>query len=252
MLKELIKSLIRTIVPRLGRHHFQTILRKWRRSSPDGKMVFGSFRNLSPMSKVFGIDRGTPIDRYYIQQFLSECSADIKGHVLEIGSDHYTRKYGGDNVSNIDVLHVDENAESATIIADLAKGENIPSETFDCVIVTQTFQFIYKVQSAVSTVHRILKEGGVLLATVPGISQISRFDMDKWGDYWRFTNLSARRLLEEPFEEGNVYVNSYGNVLVSTAMLHGLAAQELTKDELQYRDPDYDLLLAIRAVKRSG
>lgn len=252
MLKELIKSLIRTIAPRLGRLYFQTILRKWRRSSPAGKMVFGSFRNLTPMSKVFGIDRGTPIDRYYIQQFLSECSADIKGHVLEIGSDHYTRKYGGDNVSNVDVLHVDESAKGATIIADLSEGENIPSETFDCVIVTQTFQFIYQVHSAVGTVHRILKEGGVLLATVPGISQISRYDMDKWGDYWRFTNLSARRLLEECFEESTVDVNSYGNVLVSIAMLHGLAAQELTKDELQYRDPDYDLLLAIRAVKRSS
>jgi SAM-dependent methyltransferase len=110
-------------------------------------------------------------------------------------------------------------------------------------------QFIYDVRAAIRHLHRILKPSGVLLATFPGISQISRYDMDRWGDYWRFTTLSARRLLEEVFPPGNVTVRAYGNVLAAVAFLHGLSAEELRREELDYHDPDYELIITVRAVK---
>jgi hypothetical protein len=76
--------------------------------------------------------------------------------------------------------------------------------------------------------------------------------MDRWGDYWRFTSLSAKRLFEEVFPATNVVIETYGNVLTAIALLHGLAAAELKPRELDYRDPDYEVIIAVRAVKPSG
>jgi hypothetical protein len=93
-----------------------------------------------------------------------------------------------------------------------------------------------------------LKPGGVLLATVPGISQISR---DKWSKswYWSFTTLSMRRLLEEKFPSEGVMVEAQGNVLTATAFLQGIATGELQSEELDYHDDQYELLITVRAVK---
>src|SRR5207302_1422674 len=114
-----------------------------------------------------------PIDRYYIENFLARHDSDIHGRVLEIGDDAYTRRFGGSRVTKSDVLHVAEGNPKATLVADLAQADWVPSEIFDCIIFTQTLQFIYDVKTVVRTLFRILKPGGVLLATVPGISQLS-------------------------------------------------------------------------------
>jgi SAM-dependent methyltransferase len=219
---------------------------------PVGAVHFGSLRRLHPISRVFGSDRGRCIDRHFIEGFLARHSGDIHGRVLEVGENTYTRRFGGDRVTRSDILHVLPGSRRATVYADLADAANVPSDAFDSIILTQTLLCIYDVRSAVRTLARILKPGGVLLATVPGISQISRYDMERWGDYWRFTTRSARRLLEESFPSENVEIDAHGNVLVAIAFLHGLAAEELSPEELGYRDPDYELLITARAVKPGG
>jgi SAM-dependent methyltransferase len=190
-----------------------------------------------------------PIDRHYIGQFLSDHARDIGGHVLEIKDNAYTLRYGGDRVTKTDVLHKVEGNPEASIVADLSCANELDSDIFDCIICTQTLQFIYDVQAAVETLHRILKPGAVLLVTVPGISPISRYDMEHWGDYWRFTSLSARLLLEETFASENVTVRAYGSSLTAVAFLQGIASGELKPEELDYTDPDYEVLVAARAVK---
>ena len=214
-----------------------------------GTVQFGDLRKLAPISRYFGFDRGLPVDRYYVERFLSAHAKDIRGNVLEIGDDRYTRKFGGDRVSRSDVLHAVEGNPQATIVADLARADNLQSNTFDCIILTQTLQYIYDVHAAVRTLHRILRPEGVLLATLPGISQTSWRDMDRWGEYWRFTNLSTRRLFEEVFSKNHVEVEPFGNVLAAIAFLHGIAAEELRPEELEHRDPDYEVTLAVRARK---
>lgn len=227
-------------------------LRSRRRDAADpipvGLVRFGDLRRFTPVSRVFGFDRGTPVDRYYIEGFLARNATDIQGRVLEVGDDAYTRRFGGNRVTQRDVLHVSSQNPKATIVADLAAADHIPSDTFDCVVLTQTLHLIYDVRAALSTVCRILKPGGVLLATVPGISQIDHYD---WGEswYWSFTNRSATRLLEEVFSANNVEVETHGNVLAATAFLHGIALEELRNDELDYEDPDYQVTIAVRAVK---
>ena len=225
-------------------------LRRVRLSSPLGNapIRFGSLRRLTPIGASWGGDRGLPIDRHYIEHFLSLHSRDIHGHVLEVRDDTYVRKFGGNRVSTIDVLYPIEGHPGATIVADLASAENIPANTFDCIVLTQTLQFIYNTAAAVRTLHRILKPGGVLLATFPGISQSSR-RTTRWNDYWRFTAVSSTRLFAEVFPQRQLQVSAYGNVLTAIAFLHGLAAEELHAGELDFVDPDYELVITVRAVK---
>jgi SAM-dependent methyltransferase len=243
------RSLVKSILPVPIRRWMKAQKRCWSKWPPVGWTRFGSLRCVKPISPIFGLDRGPSIDRYYIETFLREHSAEIRGRVLEIGDSAYTREFGGDRVSRSDVLHVTSDNPRANLVGNLATGENIPRDAFNCLILTQVFNVIYDVKAAVSNSYQALKPGGVLLATFPGISQISRYDMDRWGDYWRFTSLSARQLFEEFFLPANVSVLAYGNVLTALAFLHGLAVEELKKEELNHRDPDYEVLVAVRAVK---
>jgi SAM-dependent methyltransferase len=228
-------------------------LRRWliryTRWPPVGGIDFGSLRRTDPISTHWGFDRGLPVDRYYIERFLAAHAADIRGRVLEVADNEYTRRFGGDRVTCSDILHDVEGSPRATLVADLARADHVPSDTFDCIICTQTLQLIYHVQAAIETLHRILKPGGTLLATVPVITQISRADMDRSGDYWRFTSAAVKRLFTERFPGGSVTVESHGNVLASVAFLHGLAFEELNRSELDYTDPDYEMLVTVRAVK---
>lgn len=207
---------------------------------------------LDPVSRTFGFDRGQPIDRYYIERFLQGNQEDIRGRVLEIGDREYTGKFGGVRVTRSDVLYAEAGNPHATMVGDLATGEGMLDDSFDCMILTQTLPFIYDMKGAIGNSYAKLKNGGVLLATFPGISQISRYDMDRWGDFWRLTDASAQRLFGAAFGAGNVRVETHGNVLVACAFLHGLASRELTRTELDHKDSDYQVLITVRAVKSPG
>jgi SAM-dependent methyltransferase len=219
------------------------------RNPPVGRVDFGDLGTVKPISRDWGLDRGQAVDRYYIEQFLMSSSADIRGHVLEIGTDMYTLAIGVDRVSKSDILHVSADHPRATIVADLTAAEHVPSNTFDCIIFTQTLQFIFDIEAVVRTLHRLLKPGGVLLTTGSGIAQISRYDMDHWGDYWRFTSASMRKLFMTVFPEPNIHIVAYGNVLAAIAFLHGLASEDLSQVDLDYHDQDYELLLGVRSQK---
>jgi SAM-dependent methyltransferase len=244
--REIIRKIARQVLPA---HLYGHVVRLTREPFV-GRVDFGSLRRVKPVSKYWGFDRGKPVDRYYIEKFLSRHAPDIQGHVLEIGDDVYTLQFGRERVSKSDILHVAEGYPKATIVADLTRADHVPSDTFDCILCTQTLQLIYETPKAIRSLHRMLKPCGVLLLTIPGISRISRYDMDRWGDYWRFTLASAQRLFTEVFPEDSVRIETYGNVLAATAFLHGLSVEELTEDELDDSDPDYEVTIAIRAMKR--
>lgn len=226
-------------------------LARWRQGSyapPPGRVDFGDLRRLSPISTSFGFDRGLPVDRYYVERFLEARADDIRGRTLEIGDATYSHRFGGARVERADVLHVVEGNPEATFVDDLTDGRTLPSDAFDCIVLTQTLHVIYDVRAAIATLYRILKPGGVLLATFPGLSQIV---YDDWGKewHWGFTAQSAGLLLGEAFPAEQVVVEAHGNVLAATAFLQGLAAEELTEAELTHNDSAYQLLLTARAVK---
>lgn len=217
---------------------------------PINKVYFGELRRLQPINKYWGFNRGLPIDRHYIEKFLKENSSHIKGKVLEIGDDYYTNKFGGEHVAKSDVLNiVKEVHESTTIVADLASSPEIPSNSFDCIIFTQTLMLIYDMHSAIATLYRILKPGGVILATLGGISRTDDYNFWERNWCWHFTSLSAEKIFKEKFPPNNVFIQGYGNVLTAISFLHGLGAKDLTQKELDFYDNKYEILIAIKAKK---
>ena len=214
-----------------------------------GAVDFGDLRHVNPISRHFGVDRGTAIDRHYVERFLSRQAADVRGRVLEVGANTYTRRYGGDRVTHSDVLHVREGNPQATIIADLADAPQIADASFDCIVLTQTLHLIYDARAAVRTLHRLLKPAGVLLLTVPGITQVPHGTDWAYTWYWAFTELSVRRMLGEAFGDRNLAVEVGGNVLAATALLHGLAVEEFAAEELDVQDRDYPVIIAARALR---
>jgi len=227
-------------------------LRGWRKvwmvRPPVGLVRFGSFHRVAPISKVFGYDRGLPIDRYYIESFLERHAADVQGRLLEIGDNSYTIRYGGPRVIKSDVLNVKDGIPASTFVGSLESADHLPADAFDCIILTQTLHLIYDFRAALRNVYRILNPGGVLLATVPGISQI---DSGEWAEnwYWSFTEQSMNRVFEEDFPGADVTIMANGNVLAAIAFLHGLAVSELRPTELDHKDLQFPVIITIRAVK---
>jgi hypothetical protein len=206
-------------------------------------------RKTKPISDVFGLDRGTPIDRFYIEDFLYKNKSLITGNCCEISENIYTKKFGTSSCIS-EILHHNNDNEKATIVGDLSKIETLPENMIDCFILTQTLNFIYDYESAVKGLYQILNTNGVGLITVSGISQISKYDYDRWGDYWRFTDLSIKKIFESVFGKNNIEVSTYGNVLAATAFLHGVSSEELRNDELLQNDPNFQITIAIKVIKK--
>jgi SAM-dependent methyltransferase len=234
---------LRERIPPARRQQALQLLHRLRRPA-----WFGTLRRTTPVSDVWGFDRGLPVDRYYIEQFLDAQRADIRGRVLEVRDAAYTRRFGS-GVARSEVLDINPANPRATIVADLAAADAVPSAQFDCFILTQTLQFIYDARSAIGHARRLLEPGGVLLATVPATSRLApRIGLA--GDYWRFTPAACARLFGDTFGPEQVAVRSYGNVLAGMAFLAGLAAEELSRRELDSHDPYFPLVVAVRAVKQ--
>lgn len=198
---------------------------------------------LEPASRNFGFDRGQPVDRFYIERFLASEAHAIRGKVLEIEHDLYTRRFGGDRVTRSEVLYRAAGLPNATIVADLADAPQIASDTFDCIILIHTLQYIYDAAAALRTCRRILKPEGTLLIAVPFIGQYSPGDRELWGEYWRFSRMALARMLAETFGADAVRIGAYGNALTATAFLQGIAAEELSPRELEHYDRDYEVIV---------
>lgn len=251
-LEKLVRDTATVLLPEKTRNWIRKQQRLHKlQSVPVGSVDFGGLRRLSPISAIFGKDRDLlTIERYYIEQFLQTHATDIRGRCLEMGDPAYTRKFGGAKVTQADVLNYVEGNPQATIVADLTDAPHIPDNSFDCIIITQTLQMIFEVDKAIATLARILKPGGVVLCTSHGMTRVARREgVDDWGEYWHFTTQSKRRLFHAHFPKDHVKVSTVGNVFTCICNLHGLGASEIDAVELETHDPNYEMLVLVRAVK---
>lgn len=250
-IKICLKPIIKRYIPPAIVSRARRILHRDISRPPVGLVDFGDLRRIHPISESWGEDRGLPIDRYYIEKFINANSLYIQGRVLEIGDDRYTRKYGNNRVVQSDILNLAKGANlKTTIVADLTSAPQIPSNTFDCIICTQTLMLIYDLRSAIQTLYRILKPGGILLTTVAGIISKST-DAEPWDRNWcwGFTSLSLGKLFKEYFPNENVAVQGFGNLLPATGYLYGLSKEDLDQDDMDYYDHNFELLVAVRCIK---
>lgn len=209
-------------------------------------MKVGRVSSARPLSEDWGEDHGRPIDRYYIEDFLTRHAADVEGRVLEVQEDDYSRRFGGSRIGQQDILSVDANNPRATIIGDLADPNTLPPGAFDCIILTQTLHLVFDMAAAIANAHRALRPGGVLLITVPGISPLDREQfVDSW--YWSLTEPALRRLLCGPFHPEKVSLETHGNLYAATAFLHAASVEQVSRRKLDRFDRRYPVTVAARA-----
>lgn len=201
-----------------------------------------------PVSRVFGLDRGKAIDRVYIEKFLEEHRECIRGKVLEIAENTYTLRYGEDRVKESCVLHIN-GAGKNVIKGNLETGEGLEDDSFDAMIITQTLMFLLDVRSVVDHIYCALKQGGTAVLTVAGISQVSRYDDDRWGHYFGFYETGIKKLCCQVFGEDNVEISAYGNVKTAAAMLYGLCSEDLQPEDFEVHDRDYPVIIGIALHK---
>ena len=202
---------------------------------------------LNPLSSKFGNGRGTPIDRYYIENFLEKNKSIITGDVMEIADNTYTYRFGS-NLNDVKCLHVNGWGKNA-IKGNLETGEGIVENSVDCLICTQTIQFIFDVDSVAANIHKILKPGGTALITAAGISYLSMYDYNNWGEYWKFTRQSMQRLFEKYFEKENIEVDTFGNSKIAMGMMYGLCREDFTCEDLDYCDEQFPLIVVASVRK---
>lgn len=239
---------LRTGLKRLPEPVIRRLPERLRRMRPPRRVDLGDLTSTEPVSLDFGWDRGLAIDRYYVERFLGQSSGDIRGRVLEVGDASYSQRFGGAQVVRQDVLHVHADNPAATIVGDLSQPEVLPADAFDCIVLTQTLHLLYDLPTAAAALANSLRPGGVLLLTVPGISQIDRRE---WGEswFWSMTPAAVRRLLGDAFGPGAVTVESHGNVFAATTFLQGLALDEVDTRKLDVTDTAYPVIVTARAVR---
>jgi SAM-dependent methyltransferase len=244
----MLKSFLRKNMPSIGKRLLHKAGLYKFHCPPVNGVNAGDMDRLTPFSTEFGYDRGGPVDRYYIENFLQKEAEHIKGRCLEIGDNEYSLLYGGNKLTQSDILHIDETNTKATFIGDLSNAPQLPDNAFDCIVLTQTLHLIYDFKGALATCHRILKPGGVLLLTSPGITPIDHGEWKKtW--YWAFTDKALIRLVSDAFPAGNVGVETFGNVYIAAAFLYGMGITEVSQEKLDYRDPHFQVIITVKAVK---
>jgi SAM-dependent methyltransferase len=207
---------------------------------------WGNLRRKRPFSEVYGFDRGKPVDRVYIERFLRRKADAITGDVLEVKSADYTTRFGTEVVRS-HVVDIDPTNQTATLIGDICDRETLPVAAFDCVILTQTLQFVHDPASAMGNVWTSLRPGGTALITVPCMG---RLDPDLEGsDLWRWTPQGLGTLLAATAPEATVELEAGGNLVASLATLLGLASQDLRPSDIAEDDPTFPVT-ACAAVRK--
>lgn len=214
-----------------------------------GAVSLGDLRRVAPISDRWGVDRGDPVDRRYIAEFLERNAADIRGRVLEVKDPGYTRRFGGERVTRIDVVDIDPANRQADLIADLQHAPQIPDGTYDCIVLTQVLPVIFDVPAAVATLYRLLTPGGVLLLTVPGPFSPC-FQGDEFERFfWAFYPATIRRLLGRWFASEKLSIEARGNLATCSAFIAGLSQQDLSPADYDGDADCYPLIVTARAVR---
>lgn len=206
---------------------------------------WGGLRSLSPVSTRWGFDRGTPIDRVFIERFLTRYRAQIRGSVAELLNADYAQRFAGGPLTRIEIIDVDPTNKRATLLADLTVSGSLPREMYDTFILTQTLPYLRDPEMALRECYAALRPGGMLLATVPSIIKFHR----EPEDHWRFTLDSMHHLVSRSCPGATAEIEAHGNLIAAIAFLIGAAAEELSPEELAHTDVTYAVTITAAIQK---
>jgi SAM-dependent methyltransferase len=211
--------------------------------SPEIGMVnWGDLKKSVPVCQAFGMSRGTPIDRYYLNQFIEAIRGEIKGNILEIGGtpkdqDFYQIK----SDDSYQILNL-EAGPGIDIVGDVHNPSIIEPNSIDSIIIFNVLEHCYAPWIAVQNIYQWLKTGGKCFAMVPNAVRVHRTPVD----YWRPLPDGMKWLFKD-FSEQQLYI--YGNPITVTASHQGIATEELSPEELNTFHPDYPVATCIVAEK---
>jgi SAM-dependent methyltransferase len=224
-------------------------LSNWRRGRRIVAPVrWGSMRRTRPFSARWGSDRGTAIDRVYLNKFFERNSKDMHGRVLEVQGPIFSGRFGS-NITETEILDIEPRNMLATIVADLNDSDVLPRESFDCIVAPQTIQYLTQPVTGLKNLYASLKPGGVLLVTAPFIQKIDH--KGEGADRLRLSPLAFKELLEASCIGAEIEVESFGNVLTSIAFLMGISAEEMRPQDFDVFDPAYPMLVTARVRRPS-
>jgi len=218
----------------------------WARTVTRGleRPSWGNLRRVTPISTSYGFDRGTPIDRYYVDKFFTAQRDAITGRVLEIQTRDHTRKYGT-AVTTSDTLDISPEFRP-TYQCDLARASMVGDASYDCFVLPNTLCFLKDLDAALREARRIVRPGGTILATVPGFVPLT----PDVADYWHASADGWRVVASRVWPDCQTAVDAHGNCLAAAAAMYGIAAEELTNVELDAHDPRYPVLVTIACRTR--
>jgi len=208
---------------------------------PIGAIDFGDFKRKLPFCPQFGHFRGNPVDRYYLDRFIEQIRNEVKGVTLEIGGSKGNRElYGLTNTTSY--LTMDLNGEGLDIIGDAHDTQAVEEASLDTVLLFNVLEHCERPWVVVDNIYQWLKPRGQVFCMVPNAQRVHRVPQD----YWRIlpdamTSLFAR------FGRRKLYV--YGNPLTTLAAYYGIAAEELSREELDHYHENYPVANCIHAQK---
>jgi hypothetical protein len=204
---------------------------------------WGTLRRCHPLSDDWGSDRGTPVDRTFFDRFLRNHAHLIRGRVLEILDDTYSRTYGGTNVTSTLVVDIDGTNPRADLVVDLCTPGALRGEQVDTIVLTQTIGLLPDSTTALVNFWGALRPGGVMLITNNVVGRV--VPADQGVDVVRHTPLGLRLTVERVLPDALVDEHGFGNLVTSIALLHGISAEELTGEELSFCDPTFPTSCAV-------
>ena len=209
------------------------------RHAPGKTLDWGTLRRLEPLSPRLGNDRGTPTNRYFYKKFLEEHRADIVGDVLEIKEDYYASELASGPIK-LTIADIKADNPLINLCADLAVPGSLPTEAYDCALITGVLQFVSDLDAAFQNLYASLRPGGVALIIVPTVARVDTEDFEY--DRWRLTPTGLATVADRACAGAQVTTKGYGNILAVVAFLYGIAAEELSREELDFDDPVYPLI----------
>lgn len=207
-----------------------------------GEISFGDLRRVMPICSNFGYSRGSPVDRYYLRKFAGSIVGRIVGRTLEVGGRPSHQQWFRNATAYV-VMDQREMSD-ASVAGNVCDRKVFEEASFDSIVNFNVLEHVREPWTAVSNMHHWLKPGGTLATMVPSVQRVHLMTQD----YWRILP-DGLRSLHSCFEDCSAHV--FGNVLASLAALVGVAAEELSVEELDAVDPDYPVACCILARKET-
>ncbi len=200
---------------------------------------------MEPLSENYGFDRGTPLDRYYIDRYFARHRSALAGSVLEVGDDRYSKAFGAARTRTT-IVDINPANPDATLIADLCDPISLPAAAYDCIVLAETLHLLAEPAACIANCQHALAPGGSLLVTVPALKRMS--PSAPASDYWRFTPAGLKLLLERTWD-GTFSVESFGNLRVCLGFLCAQVVEDLDEEDFAPNDPRFPLTVVAHADK---